>query len=158
PDRTVATVQRAVLDTVGAGIAGTSTPMGRMVIESALETGGRPDSTVWGYDDRVPAAEAAFVNAITARCREVDDLHEGSPVIGLGHGGHVSVMVVPAALAVVERLARPVSGEELITAIAVGSDLIPRLRMAAGPAGRLGFEAPAVAPFGVAATVGRLHG
>src|SRR5690606_35342376 len=30
--------------------------------------------------------------------------------------------------------------------------------MAAGRAGRLGFEGPAVAPFGVAAAVGRLHG
>lgn len=157
PAETVAAAQRAVLDTVGAGIAGTSTPMGRMVAAAALETGGRPDSTVWGYRQRVPAAEAAFVNAITARCLELDDVHEGSPVIGMGHGGHVSVMVVPAAIAAAESLPRPVGGEELITAIAVGSDLVPRLRMAAGPAGRLGFEAPAVAPFGVAATVGRLY-
>jgi len=158
PAQTVAAVQRAVLDTVGAGIAGTSAPMGQLVAAAAIETGGRPDATLWGRGCRVPAAEAAFVNAITARCRELDDVHEGSPVIGMGHGGHVSVMVVPAALAVAESLPRPVTGEELITAIAVGSDLIPRLRMAAGPAGRLGFEAPAVAPFGVAATVGRLYG
>ncbi|SIM72747.1 MmgE/PrpD family protein [Micromonospora cremea] len=158
PEQTVAAVQRAMLDTVGAGIAGTSTPMGRIVTAAALETGGRPDSTVWGYRQRVPAAEAAFVNAIMARCRELDDVHEGSPVVGMGHGGHVSVMVVPAVIAVAESLPHPVSGAELITAIAVGSDLIPRLRMAAGSAGRLGFEGPAVAPFGVAAAVGRLYG
>lgn len=158
PAETVAAAQRALLDTVGAGIAGTGAPMGRMVADAARETGGRPDSTLWGYRQRVPAAEAAFVNAITARCLELDDVHEGSPVIGLGHGGHVSVMVVPAVIAAAERLPRPVTGEELITAIAVGSDLIPRLRMAAGRAGRLGFEGPAVAPFGVAAAVGRLHG
>jgi 2-methylcitrate dehydratase PrpD len=156
PAATVSAVQRALVDTVGAAVAGTSTPMGRMVIDAALETGGRPDSTVWGFGERVPAAEAAFVNAITGRCRELDDVHEGSPVIGMGHGGHVSVMVVPAAIAAAESLDHPVSGADLITAIAVGSDLIPRLRMAAGPAGRLGFEAPAVAPFGVAAAVGRL--
>ncbi|HEY8471821.1 MAG TPA: MmgE/PrpD family protein [Natronosporangium sp.] len=157
PPATVTAVQRAIIDTVGCGIAGLDTPIGRMVAAAALEAGGRPDSTLWGYRQRVPVAEAAFVNAVTARCRELDDVHEGSPVIGTGHGGHVSVMVVPAVLAAAERLLEPVSGPELITAIAVGSDLIPRLRMAAGPAGRLGFEAPAVAPFGVAAAVGRLY-
>jgi 2-methylcitrate dehydratase PrpD len=158
PPQTVAAVQRAVLDTVGAGIAGTPAPMARMITQAAMETGGRPDSTVWGNGQRIPGAEAAYVNAIAARCRELDDVHEGSPVIGIGHGGHVNVMVVPAAIAAAESLSRPVSGEELIAAIAVGADLIPRLRMAAGKAGRLGFEASSVAPFGVAATVGRLFG
>ena len=38
---------------------------------------------------------------------------------------------VPAALATVEALGRRVTGKELITAIAVGGDLIPRIRVAA---------------------------
>jgi 2-methylcitrate dehydratase PrpD len=132
--------------------------LGRIVLDTAREQGGRPDSTLWGTSTRVPATEAAFANGIAARCRELDDVHEGSPRIGLGHGGHVNVMVIPGALAVAESLDRPVSGRELIAAIAVGGDLIPRLRMAAGEAGRLGWEGPTLGPFGVAAACGRLYG
>ena len=31
-------------------------------------------------------AEAAFANAVMARCRELDDVHEGSPRVGMGQG------------------------------------------------------------------------
>ena len=157
PAHVVTTVKHAIIDTVGAGLAGSSAELGRLVAAMTCDNGGAPHSTLWVSGDKVPAAEAAFANAIMARCRELDDVHEGSPRVGHGHGGHVNVMIVPAALAVLERLPRPVSGKELITAIAVGGDILVRLRLAAGDAGRLGWEGPTVSPFGVAATVGRLH-
>lgn len=151
-------MKKAVLDTIGAGIAGRATEIGRMVVDMARDQGGRPDAALWTAGDKVPAAEAAFANAVMARCRELDDVHEGSPRVGRGHGGHVNVMLVPAALATAESLPGPTTGKDLIAALAVGGDLIPRLRMAAGDAGRLGWEGPTVAPFGVAATVARLRG
>lgn len=157
PPQVVATVKQAILDTAGAGLAGSTADCGRIVADMARANGGAPDSTLWAWGDKLPAAEAAFANAIMARCRELDDVHEGSPRAGRGHGGHVNVMIVPAALAVLERLAAPVSGRELITSIAVGGDILVRLRLAAGDAGRLGWEGPTVSPFGVAAAVGRLH-
>jgi 2-methylcitrate dehydratase PrpD len=157
PARVVDVVKKAILDTVGAGIAGSSAAMGTLVTEMIRDHGGRRDSTLWVHGHEVPAPEAAFANAIMARCRELDDVHEGSPRAGIGHGGHVNVMVVPAALAAVECMGRPVSGAELLTAIAIGGDIIPRIRMAAGDAGRLGWEAPTIAPFGVAATIGKLQ-
>ena len=147
PPHVVETVKKAIVDTVGAGLAGSSAELGRIVMAMASDN----------YGELMPPSEAAFVHAIMARCRELDDVHEGSPRVGFGHGGHVNVMIVPAALAVIERLPRPVSGRELITAIAVGGDILVRLRLAAGEAGRLGWEGPTVAPFGVAATVGRLY-
>ena len=156
--RLVDAVKHAVIDTVGAGLAGSSAELGCIVAEMARDNAGAPHSTLWVYGDRVPAAEAAFANAIMARCRELDDVHEGSSRAGRGHGGHVNVAIVPAALAVLERLPFPVSGREMITAIAVGGDILVRLRLAAGDAGRVGWEGPTVAPFGVAATVGRLLG
>jgi 2-methylcitrate dehydratase PrpD len=158
PARVVDVVKKAIVDTVGAGIAGSSAAMGKLATEMVRDYGGRRDSTLWVYGDKVPAPEAAFANAIMARCRELDDVHEGTPRVGIGHGGHVNAMVVPAALAAVECMARPVSGKELITAIAIGGDIIPRIRMAAGDAGRVGWEAPTISPFGVAATVGKLQG
>jgi len=157
PPQVVATVKQAILDTVGAGLAGSTARCGRIVADMTRAHGGAPESTLWVWGDRVPAAEAAFANAIMARCRELDDVHEGSSRAGQGHGGHVNVMIVPAALAVLERLPSPVSGREFIAAIAVGGDILVRLRLAAGDAGRVGWEGPTVSPFGVAATVGRLH-
>jgi 2-methylcitrate dehydratase PrpD len=158
PMDVVDAAKKAIVDTVGAGIAGSSAAMGRMVAEMVVDHGGRPESTLWVQGGRLPVSEAAFANAIMARCRELDDVHEGTSRLGLGHGGHVNVTIVPAALAAAEGLARPVDGRALIGAIAVGGDLIPRLRMAAGSAGRLGWEGPTVSPFGVVATVGKLLG
>jgi 2-methylcitrate dehydratase PrpD len=156
PEAAVAAVQRAIIDTVGAGIAGTSSTMSKMVVEMAESAGGRPDARLWGGRVRVPLAEAAYANAVTARCLELDDVHEGSPDLGLGFGGHVSVMIIPAVLAAAEASAEPVSGADVITAIAIGSDLVPRIRMAAGTSGRFGWEGPTIGPFGVAAAVGKL--
>ena len=158
PAHVIAAIKKSFLDTIGAGIAGRSTEIGRIVSDMARENGGREEATLWTQGDRVPAAEAAFANAVMARCRELDDVHEGSPRVGMGHGGHVNVMLVPAALATVESLRGPTSGRDLIAALAVGGDLIPRLRMAAGNAGRLGWEGPTLAPFGVVATVAKLRG
>jgi 2-methylcitrate dehydratase PrpD len=157
PAHVITTVKHAIIDTAGAGLAGSSAELGRIVAAMARDNGGAPDGMLWVSGDKVPASEAAFANAIMARCRELDDVHEGSPRVGHGHGGHVNVMIVPAALAVLERLPFPVSGRELIAAIAVGGDILVRLRLAAGDAGRVGWEGPTVSPFGVAATVGRLH-
>lgn len=157
PPQVVATVKQAILDTAGAGLAGSTAGCGRIVADMTRAHGGAPEGTLWVWGDKVPAAEAAFANAVMARCRELDDVHEGSARAGQGHGGHVSVMIVPAALAALERLPSPVSGRELIAAIAIGGDILVRLRLAAGDAGRVGWEGPTVSPFGVAATVGRLH-
>jgi 2-methylcitrate dehydratase PrpD len=156
PANVVSAVKNAIVDTVGAAIAGSSAPMGRVAADSVREKGGKPESTLWVYGNKIPAVEAAFANAIMGRCRELDDVHEGSPRTGIGHGGHVSVMIIPAVLATIESRAQSISGKELIVAVAIGGDLIPRIRMAAGTAGRLGWEGSTVAPFGVAAAVGKL--
>lgn len=157
PAHVVDVVKKAIVDTVGAAIAGSSAPMGRMVVDMVRDHGGKPDSTLWVHGGRLPVAEAAFANAIMGRCRELDDVHEGTPRLKMGHGGHVNVMIVPAALATAESIEQRVSGKALITAIAIGGDLIPRLRMAAGAAGRIGWEGPTVSPFGVVASAGKLR-
>ncbi|MDO8683848.1 MAG: MmgE/PrpD family protein [Armatimonadota bacterium] len=158
PGELVERVKKAVVDTVGAIIAGSSAPLGKLVAEMVKEFGGKMESSLLVYGDKLPALEAAFANAIMARCRELDDIHEGNKRLGGGHGGHVNVMIVPAALAILESMPTPVNGKTLITAIAIGGDIIVRLRAAAGEAGRVGWEAPTIAPFGVAASVAKLLG
>ncbi|HYF17659.1 MAG TPA: MmgE/PrpD family protein [Ramlibacter sp.] len=156
PDEVVQVTKKAILDTVGAGLVGSSSPLGRIVAAMARDSGGSRQSSTLVYGDRVPVQEAAFANAVLSRCRELDDVHEGTKRLGGGPGGHVSVMIVPPILALAESLPRPVSGRDLILAVAIGADLVVRLRCAAGTAGKLGFMAETVSPFGVVAAAGKL--
>jgi len=156
PADVVEVVKKAILDTVGAGLVGSASPLGRIVAAMARESGGSARSSTLVYGDKVPVREAAFSNAVMSRCRELDDVHEGTKRLGGGPGGHVSVMIVPPILALAESLPRPVSGKDLILAVALGADLVVRLRCAAGTAGKLGFMAETVSPFGVVAAASKL--
>lgn len=156
PAGTVEVVKKAIVDTVGAGIAGSSAPIGKMVSEMVRGWEGRKQSRVWVYGDRVPAQEAAFANAVMARCRELDDCHEGNKRRGGGIGGHIGVTVVPAVLAMAESSPAPVSGKRLILAIAVGGDIVARLRLAAGESGLAGWVAETSSPFGIVAAAAKL--
>lgn len=150
PTQTVRTIVHSLIDTAGAVVAGTTSALGRLVLRRAVDNGGAAQSTLVGGVSRVPQAEAAFANAVMGRALELDDVHEGSPRVGRGHGGHVSVVIVPAVLAALEACGRAVSGRELIVAVAVGGDVMARIRLAAGNAGRLGWEGPTFGPIGVA--------
>ncbi|MFH1087345.1 MAG: MmgE/PrpD family protein [Chloroflexota bacterium] len=156
PKEAVEVTKKAIIDTIGSGIAGSSAPLGKMVADQAREWGGKKQSTVFVYGDRVAAPEAAFANSVMSRCRELDDVHEGNPKRGGGHGGHVHVMIVPGTLAMVESSPKPVTGKKLILALALGGDLTVRLRLAAGEAGRVGWMSETMSPFGVAAAGAKL--
>lgn len=158
PRNAVEVAKKAIVDTVGAGLAGSATPLGRMLAEMAFEAGGSPQSSTYVYGKRIPVQEAAFLNGVFARCAELDDVHEGTKRLGGGVAGHVNSMIVPAALAFAETIPTPVSGKDLITAVAIGADIIIRMRTAAGTAGKLGFMAETVGPFGAAATCAKLLG
>lgn len=156
PKEVVKVAKKAVVDTVGSGIAGSSAPLGKLVAEIIKDWGGKKESTVLVYGDKVPAQEAAFANAIMARCRELDDAHEGNKRRGGHHGGHVNTMIVPASLAMLESSPIPISGRKLILAIAIGGDLTVRLRLAAGDAGEIGWMGETLSPFGVVASAAKL--
>ena len=156
PKEAVEVAKKAVVDTVGAGIAGSSAPLGKLAAGMVKDWGGKEQSSILVYGGRVPAPEAAFANAVMARCRELDDVHEGNKRRGVGVGGHVNVMFVPATLAMAESSPTPVSGKKLILAMVIGGDLAVRLRVAAGEAGRLGWLSETVAPFGVVVSAAKL--
>jgi 2-methylcitrate dehydratase PrpD len=156
--KTIEAVKKSILDTVGCNIAGSSHPLGQLIVKIVKEWEGRNESTILVESAKVPMQEAAFANAIMARCVELDDVHEGNPELGGGHGGHVSVNIVPACLALMESFDIPVSGPNLILAIATGADLLVRMRLAAGDAGRIGWMTETIAPFGVVAAGSKLLG
>src|SRR3954451_7145543 len=114
-------IKQIVLDTLGVAIGASGlAPEARVVAEYVEALGGRPESTVYGFGFKAPAPWAAFVNGSLGHMLDYDDV---------GAGGHVGIATVPVAFAVAEKLGG-VSGRDLVTAIAAGTDLHTRLDLA----------------------------
>ncbi len=117
-------------------------------VESARELGGRPEASILVHGDKVPAQQAAFVNAVMARALDFED--------SIAPGAHPGAAVVSAALAAAE-LAGGVSGADFLAAIVVGTELAIRLNL--GESEYDGFDPTGVCvPFGSTAAAARLLG
>jgi aconitate decarboxylase len=138
-----------ILDSFGVGIAGSSAAGADGLLAVARTWGTQPQAQVWGRSNRLSAPAAAFMNAWQMHNQEYDCLHEGAVV-------HALASVLPAALAAAEA-SGGCSGRNLITAIAIGTDIAAGL----GLASRAGFRffRPATAGgFGAVAAAGRILG
>jgi 2-methylcitrate dehydratase PrpD len=115
------------------------------------ELGGEGESTVIGAETGMPAANAAFANAMLCHALDFDDTHAGAV-------SHITVVVGPAALAVGEAVGA--SGEELLAAFVAGSEIVARVGLAASGAFHArGFHPTGVCGvFGAAAAAARLLG
>jgi 2-methylcitrate dehydratase PrpD len=112
---------RRVRDVIGNSLAASDTEPGRVVLELANEASGRGEATTFGSGARLPAGSAAFVNGTLAHALDFDDTHLPSIL-------HPSASVVPASIAVAERLA--LDGRDLCTAVAIGDEVCIRLGLA----------------------------
>ncbi len=122
--RNVAEVTRkALLDGIGVTLgAGTLGEGCRAFVDLAIQGGGKEESTIIGFNAKVPSYMAAFANGSMAHALDFEDAHEGALV-------HSNSSTIPAALAVAESMGKT-SGRELITAITLGSDIVCRLGLA----------------------------
>jgi 2-methylcitrate dehydratase PrpD len=118
PPDVVEATKRQILDTLGVMLGGSSREGVKELVELITEWGGKPESTILGYGNKVPAPNAAQVNATMGHALDYDDLGDGPT--------HPSVVIVPACLAAAERKSR-CSGQEFITAVALGVDMMCRL-------------------------------
>ncbi len=106
---------RIVLDCLGCGIAGTRTPVGRIVTELVDGEHGKLEATVIGAC-RVSLLPAAFANTNLIGALECEPQ---------GPEGHVAAVVVPAALAVAEAI--DATGAELLAAVIAGIEVAGRV-------------------------------
>ena len=117
---TVRATCRAVLDAVGVMQAASGlSPEVRPFIDLARAQQGVAESGVLGTALRVPAACAALANGAMAHALDYEDAFDAAPV-------HPDASLIPAVLALAQARA-PVSGRQLITAVAVGCDFTCRL-------------------------------
>ncbi|MFB6070149.1 MAG: MmgE/PrpD family protein [Halanaeroarchaeum sp.] len=140
--------RRSILDTLAATYAGSRAQAGERMLEYATDapSGG---GTIVGAETEIAPEFAALVNGTTAHALDVDDGHRTA-------SAHPGSAVVPAALGVAER--EGASGEDLITAVAVGYEAMLTTASAVQTSHReRGFHATATTGcFGAAAAVASL--
>lgn len=154
PPGVIEATKRQVLDLLGVAIGGFPMVGPRELRELVLEWGGKEESRIIGITRKVPAPNAAHVNATMVHALDYDDVHEA----GVMHPG---VIAIPTAVALAERKGS-LSGKELITIVALGSDMMCRLGLSSTP-GRspieVGWHQTTLFGFmGAAAVAGRTLG
>ena len=152
PQRTREVVRLAILDTLGCGVYGYNTPWAKILLTWTRSAAGKGEATVWGETaPSLRAADAALANGTAVHAFELDDYHNAKL--------HAGAVVVPAAVAMAEKLGS--DGEQLVTAIAAGYEVMIRSSLALNPsAARLrGWHLTGICgPFGAAAACASLMG
>ena len=150
PERSMALARFSLLDWMVCGLAGTREPLAIKLREFADAEAGRPVASVIG-GGAAPARMAALVNGATSHALDYDDTH-------FAHVGHLSVGILPAALAAGEEVDARVT--EVIASFLVGAETAIRIGLVLGRDHyRLGFHQTATAgAFGATVAAGRVYG
>lgn len=119
PEKVINKTKEFILDTLAVAVAGSSAEGCRDVVDQMVYWGGRPESTIWIFGYKAPSFHAAMANGMMSHARDFDDTHEVLYA-------HCHSSVLPAVLTAAEQKGE-VNGEELITAITLGVDILCRL-------------------------------
>ena len=151
PPQAVEHAAMLIASTLASAALGTGLESSRIIRDLARERVGRPDASLWFHPGpKLPAAEAAQVNAVASDAAASDD----SDLRNIVHAGTILVATV---LAVAERTGA--AGEEVLAAIVLGYEAAGRIGEAITPGFRTrGFHGCLVAIFAGAVAGGRLLG
>jgi 2-methylcitrate dehydratase PrpD len=151
PDEVLRAAVDRILDTVGVGIAGSSTPAAEAVARAAMAEAGRNGVPVWGRGIRAPVRTAVLINGAASHALDFDDSLFSSIM-------HAGAVVVPVALAVAEQVGA--TGHDLLAAVVSGYQLADVLgRQAPGRFQARGFQPSSVlGVFAGAVVAARLRG
>ena len=124
PDEVVLQAKHHILDTFAAMISGSRLKPGEVIRGYVQSEGGLEHAQVVGSSLRTSATLAALANGTSAHADETDDSHAAS-------GTHPGCAVVPAALALAEKLA--CDGTAFLKAVVAGYDIGCRVGRALNP-------------------------
>ena len=152
PPSAVAAVNVLTADALACALAGSAAPFTPDIVARHARWGGTPEATTLVYNHRLPAPTAAWLNAAMIHAYDFDDSHRAS-------NQHVFVTLLPAALAAAESLGRPVTGRDLIAALAGAAELQIRVGLAVLPHMHVGWLPTSVfGGLGAAAASAKLLG
>ena len=151
---TVAYAKELLLDHLGCATRGGTVDTADAVARALATVGADEGSALTAVVAKVPLRPewAVFANGVHAHSIELDDTHSAS-------SSHPAVVAIPAALATAELQGS--SGEDLLTAIVAGYEVVGRLGRALDPQRvyARGFHPTAIAgPFAAAAATASLLG
>jgi 2-methylcitrate dehydratase PrpD len=132
----------SILDTVGCMVAGSTAPETRSFLQAELDSSaGEGLASVFRYPRKLSPASAARVNGYAGDLFELNDLT----------GGHASIAVVTAALAVAEAYGS--SGAQLVDSVLAGIEVTSRVYAAYYPTMKP-YDVVGIAPPGIPSTIG----
>lgn len=146
PPEVVQNVKLHLLDSLGISLASRDLETTRIAVNLVRGMGGRPESSLLGFPDKVPAVNAVLANGVMAHSYDFDDTHSATLI-------HASACIAPTAFSAAE--AGGLSGRDTITLAAVGYEIITRLGLVApGKFHARGFHTTSVCGTLAAAAVG----
>jgi 2-methylcitrate dehydratase PrpD len=143
--------KECILDTLGCMLAGCVGEEGALMLRYAEEIGGNPEATIVGFGRRVNTPVAALVNGTLGHALDFDDAQDSMM-------GHPSVAVLPAVLAVGEKMGS--SGVAILEAFMVGFEVACKVGKGVNPQlYKNGWHATSViGVLGATAAAGKLLG
>ena len=140
-----------ILDTLGVALAGYEHPVANIVLDYCRFTGGTPDVTIVGSNQKTSVPMGAFANGLLAHAIDYDDWDAVARV------GHPSCMIVASSLATGE--AKGASGKDLLRAYVVGIEIATQIAAACPDIIKRGFHStPIYGSMGAAAAAASMMG
>src|SRR6202045_1309931 len=124
PASAVESARRDILDTFGCMLGGSGSPGIAELFAVIDRWGGREESRVVLRGTRLPAPQAALLNASMGHALDFDD------TLDTGGSIHPGVSVLGSVLAVCDSLRSAVSGRDVLLAAALGLDVSCRIALA----------------------------
>lgn len=121
PNEVVEETKRIILDSIGCAIGARRMSRWNVIKSITNQTGGNPESTVFGVKGKVSSVNAAFANGELINALDLDALY----------GTHIPPYVIPSPIAVGESVSA--SGKLVILSVALGQEVARRLQMATQP-------------------------
>ena len=150
PANAVESACRDILDTFGCMLGGSGSPGMDELFRVISRWGGLPESRVLLRGMRLPAPQAALLNASMGHALDFDD------TLDTGGSIHPGVSVLGAVLAMCDSL-DGVTGQDVLLAVALGLDVSCRIALAC-TVDRGWHRTAAIGVFGATAAAGKLIG
>jgi 2-methylcitrate dehydratase PrpD len=150
PEAAVRATKRDILDTLGATLGGSVAPGVGELAGLVKHWGGREESSLLLIGGKVPAPQAALVNATMGHALDFDDTFDRAGNI------HPGTSTLAASLAIAE-MQGGTSGRDFVLAVTLGLDVACRLALAA-TLDRGWHRTAAFGIFGATAAAGKLLG
>ena len=101
PQAALKTIKNQLLGIAGTTLAGAAEEGCEQLVRLYRELGGKEEATILVYGSKIPAQDAALINATMARALDFCD--------AIAPGPHIGAALIPASLALVELVGEPIS-------------------------------------------------